>query len=136
MSLKIWIDGQFHDKENAKVSVYDHGLLYGDGVFEGLRLYRGRLFQGEAHMRRLFDSAKAIRLKIPYTGEQLRAAVELTAKTNNLADCYVRLVVTRGPGYLGLNPQKCTSPAVIIITDTIEMYPPEMYQKGLAVITA
>jgi len=136
MSLKVWIDGKLHDKEDARISVYDHGLLYGDGVFEGLRVYHGRVFELHAHMRRLFDSANAIRLSIPYTAEQLRTAIEETVRVNSFTDCYIRLVVTRGVGYLGLNPNKCAKPSVIIITDTIEMYPQEMYEKGMSTITA
>jgi branched-chain amino acid aminotransferase len=136
MPLKVWIDGQLYDKENAKVSVYDHGLLYGDGVFEGIRVYGGRIFEPDAHLRRLQESAKAIRLIIPLPPEKIRAAIEQTFKANSFTDCYVRLIVTRGVGYLGLNPNKCASPSVIIITDTIEMYPPEMYQKGMSVITS
>ncbi len=136
MSLKVWMDGRLMDKADAKVSVYDHGLLYGDGVFEGIRLYHGKVFEAEAHLRRLFDSAKSIRLTIPYPAEQLKAAILETAKANNFTDCYVRLVVTRGVGYLGLNPNKCASPSVFIITDTIEMYPKEVYEKGMAVITS
>lgn len=136
MSLKIWIDGRLVDKADAKISVYDHGLLYGDGVFEGIRIYHGRIFQSDAHFRRLYDSAKAIRLKIPYSAEQLKAAVDETARANSFVDCYVRLVVTRGVGYLGLNPAKCATPSVFIITDTIEMYPKEVYEKGMSIITA
>jgi branched-chain amino acid aminotransferase len=136
MSLKVWIDGQLYDKENAKISVYDHGLLYGDGVFEGIRVYGGRIFEVEAHLLRLFDSAKAIRLAIPLTIAQIRAGIEQTIKANGFSDCYIRLVVTRGVGYLGLNPNRCSHPSTIIITDTIEMYPPEMYAKGISVITA
>jgi len=136
MSLKVWIDGRLMDKADAKVSVYDHGLLYGDGVFEGIRLYHGKVFEADAHLRRLFDSAKSIRLTIPFAPEQLKSAIQETAKANNFADCYVRLVVTRGVGYLGLNPNKCSSPSVFIITDTIEMYPKEVYEKGMAVITS
>src|ERR1700722_7152404 len=136
MSLKVWIDGQLFDKENAKISVYDHGLLYGDGVFEGIRIYRGRIFEADAHLRRLFDSARAIRLNIPMSIEQIRSAIEKTFKANNFDDCYVRLVVTRGAGYLGLNPDRCAHPSVIIIADTIELYPPAMYEKGMSVITA
>jgi branched-chain amino acid aminotransferase len=136
MSLKVWVDGQLHDKENAKISVYDHGLLYGDGVFEGLRVYEGRIFEFEAHVRRLFDSAKAIRLTIPIPAAQIRAAIDLTAQTNGFSDCYVRLIATRGSGYLGLNPQKCSNPSVIVIADKIEMYPPELYRKGMSIITA
>jgi branched-chain amino acid aminotransferase len=136
MSLKIWIDGHLVDKADAKISVYDHGLLYGDGVFEGIRIYHGRIFEWAAHVQRLFDSAKAIRLIIPYTSEQIKAAVEETAKANSFTDCYVRLVVTRGVGYLGLSPSKCANPTVFIITDLIEMYPKVVYEKGMAIITA
>jgi len=136
MSLKIWIDGKFHDKENAKISVFDHGLLYGDGVFEGIRSYEGRVFRLEEHLRRFYDSAKAIRLTVPMTAEQIASAIAQTIQINNLPNCYIRLVVTRGVGYLGLNPQKCSSPTVFIIADSIEMYPAEMYQKGVAVITS
>jgi branched-chain amino acid aminotransferase len=136
MPLKVWMDGRLVDKADAKVSVYDHGLLYGDGVFEGIRLYHGRIFKPAEHLRRLFDSAKGIRLTIPYSAEQLKAAIEETARSNNFTDCYVRLVVTRGVGYLGLNPNKCPTPSVFIISDTIEMYPKEVYEQGMAVITA
>jgi branched-chain amino acid aminotransferase len=136
MPLKIWLDGRLVEKADAKISVYDHGLLYGDGLFEGIRQYHGRIFECEAHLRRLFDSAKAIRLTIPYTASQLKAAIEETARANNFTDCYIRLVVTRGVGYLGLNPNKCANPSVFIITDTIEMYPKEVYDKGMAVITS
>jgi branched-chain amino acid aminotransferase len=134
--LKVWIDGEFVDKDQAKISVYDHGLLYGDGVFEGIRLYGGKVFEADAHIRRLYDSAKAIRLNIPITPQQMLAAIEQTAKANNLTDCYVRALVTRGVGYLGLNPNKCTNPSVIVITDFIELYSKEMYEKGIPVITA
>jgi len=136
MSLKVWMDGKLVDKDDAKISVYDHGLLYGDGVFEGIRVYNGKIFEAAAHLRRLFDSARAIRLTIPYTAAQLQAAIEETFRLNHFTDCYVRLVVTRGIGYLGLNPNKCLKPAVFIITDTIEMYPKEMYENGMPVITA
>jgi branched-chain amino acid aminotransferase len=136
MPLKVWMDGKLVDKSDAKVSVYDHGLLYGDGIFEGIRIYHGRIFEPDAHLQRLFDSAKSIRLTIPFTADQLRTGIEETAKANNFTDCYVRLVVTRGVGYLGLNPNKCSTPSAFIITDTIEMYPKEVYEKGMAVITA
>lgn len=136
MPLKVWIDGKLYDKDDAKISVYDHGLLYGDGVFEGIRVYSGRIFKLDAHLDRLWDSAKAIRLTIPCSRDEVRAAMELTVKTNNFTDCYIRLVVTRGVGYLGLNPNKCARPSVIVIADTIEMYPRETYEKGMAVITA
>ena len=136
MALKVWIDGRLHDKEDAKISVYDHGLLYGDGVFEGIRVYNGRIFECDAHIDRLWASAKAVRMTIPLSREQVRSAMEETIKANNFRDCYIRLVVTRGVGYLGLNPNKCPTPTVIVITDTIDMYPKETYEKGMTVITA
>jgi branched-chain amino acid aminotransferase len=136
MALKVWIDGKLVDKADAKISVYDHGLLYGDGVFEGIRAYSGRIFEAEAHLKRLWHSAKAIRLVIPLSPEQLRSAIEQTIRANNFTDCYLRVVVTRGAGYLGLNPNKCSSPSVFVIADTIEMYPREMYEQGMPVITA
>ena len=134
--LKVWIDGELLPKANAKLSVYDHGLLYGDGVFEGIRIYNGRIFEAEAHARRLWDSAKAIRMNIPITQQQLIDAIYLTAHANHFTDCYVRAVVTRGTGYLGLNPNKCPNPTVFIITDLIEMYPREMYENGMSIITS
>src|SRR5688572_18468395 len=117
MSLKVWIDGKFFNKEDARISVYDHGLLYGDGVFEGIRAYNGRIFRLDAHLRPLYDSARAIRLTIPMSMEEMGQAIENTVKTNNLTDCYIRAVVTRGVGYLGLNPNKCPKPSVVIISD-------------------
>lgn len=136
MGLKIWIDGTLYDRENARISVYDHGLLYGDGVFEGIRVYSGRIFECEAHLRRLYDSARAIRLTIPLSAEELRAAMDTTVRANGFSDCYIRAVVTRGAGYLGLNPRKCPRPTVFIIADSIEMFPPEKCERGLALITA
>jgi len=136
MGLKIWLDGKFYDKADAKVSVYDHGLLYGDGVFEGMRVYNGKLFEAESHFRRLYESARAIRLTIPFLAEHLKAATDETFKINKFTDCYIRLVVTRGVGNLGLGPNKCETPTVFIIADTIELYPKEMYEKGMSVITA
>jgi branched-chain amino acid aminotransferase len=136
MALKVWIDGNLYDKADAKVSVYDHGLLYGDGVFEGIRIYSGRIFECDAHLKRLYDSARAIRLTIPISPAEFKAAMELTFKTNGFTDCYIRAVVTRGTGYLGISPHKCAQPSVIIISDTIELYPREMYEKGMAIITA
>ena len=136
MSLKVWIDGTLHDKADAKISVYDHGLLYGDGVFEGVRVYHGRIFESDAHLGRLYDSAKAIRLTIPMSREQLRSAMEETVLANNFRDCYLRVIVTRGVGYLGLNPNKCPRPSIIIIADLIELYAKEIYESGMAVITA
>jgi len=136
MALKVWIDGKFYDKDDAKVSVYDHGLLYGDGVFEGIRVYNGRIFECQAHIRRLYDSARAIRMTIPVSPAEYIAAMEQTVKVNNFTDCYIRAIVTRGAGYLGLSPNKCPKPSIIIIADTIELYPREMYEKGMAIITA
>ena len=136
MAKKVWIDGQLVDTSDAKLSVYDHGTLYGDGVFEGIRVYSGRVFECKAHLQRLYASARAVRLEIPYTAEQLEAAMYQTVKANGFTDCYIRLVVTRGAGYLGLSPTKCPTPAVFCIADTIEMYPREMYENGMAIITA
>ena len=136
MSLKVWIDGQLVDKENAKVSVYDHGLLYGDGVFEGIRAYSGKIFECKAHLQRLFESAKAIRLTIPYTAAKIEETIYETMAANNFQDCYIRLIVTRGVGTLGLDPNRSPGPTLIIITDLIRLYPQEMYDNGMAVITS
>lgn len=136
MSSKVWIDGNFVPRDEAKVSIFDHGLLYGDGVFEGIRAYSGKIFECKAHMRRLFDSARAIRLTIPYTAEEIEANIYECLKLNNLSDSYIRLVVTRGVGTLGLDPQNCARPSVFIITELIRLYPAEMYENGMAVITA
>lgn len=136
MSLKIYINGRLVDKDDAKISVYDHGLLYGDGVFEGLRSYGGKVFRLEEHVRRLYDSAKAIWLKIPLSPAEMSAAVNDTLKANGLSDAYIRLVVTRGAGSLGLDPNRTSDPQVIIIADRIQLYPPELYEKGLEIITA
>src|SRR5687768_9532329 len=136
MSLKIWISGQLYDKENAKISVYDHGLLYGDGVFEGMRSYSGKVFRLKQHLDRLWASAKAIWLKIPISQEEMAKAVNDTLATNGIKDGYIRLVVTRGAGSLGLDPNKCSNPQVIIITDHISLYPKEFYDNGLTIITA
>lgn len=135
-NLLVWLDGKLVPNVEAKISVYDHGVLYGDGVFEGIRQYNGRVFEKEAHLKRLYDSAQAIRLKIPFSLEQLSAALEETLQANKLRDCYIRLVVTRGIGYLGISPRNCETPAVFIIADSIQMYPAEMYQNGMAIITA
>jgi branched-chain amino acid aminotransferase len=136
MDPLIWVDGKLVSKADAKVSVYDHGLLYGDGVFEGIRQYNGRIFEKEAHIERLFESAKGIRLAMPYTREQIGAALEETVAANKLRDCYIRLVVTRGVGYLGVSPKNCVAPVTFIIADSIQMYPAETYQTGMAIITA
>jgi branched-chain amino acid aminotransferase len=134
--MKVWIDGRLVEKADAKVSVFDHGLLYGDGVFEGIRAYHAKIFECEAHLDRLYQSAKAIRLIIPLSRDQIRSAIEETIKANNFTDCYIRLVVTRGVGTLGLSPMRCERPSVFVITDLLELYPREMYEKGMAVITA
>lgn len=134
--FKVWINGTLFDKENAKVSVYDHGLLYGDGVFEGLRSYGGKVFRLEAHLNRLWNSAKAILLEIPISRDELARAVNETLAANGLADGYIRLVVTRGAGSLGLDPHRTANPQIIIITDHITVYPEELYRQGLEIITA
>ena len=135
MSLKVYINGKLFDKEDAKVSVYDHGLLYGDGVFEGIRSYGGKVFRLGEHLDRLWESAKAIWLEIPGTKEEMAKAVEETLKVNGIEDGYIRLIVTRGAGTLGLDPNKCSDPRVIIITDLISLYPDELYENGLEIIT-
>jgi len=136
MALKIFLGDKLVDEADAKVSVFDHGLLYGDGVFEGIRVYGGRVFLHQQHIDRLFESAKAIRLVIPMTAVNLITAVEATVKANNIHDGYVRLVVTRGAGSLGLDIRKTSNPQVIIIADTISLYPPETYTKGMNLVTA
>jgi branched-chain amino acid aminotransferase len=136
MALQVYIAGQYYDKENAKISVYDHGLLYGDGVFEGMRSYSGKVFRMKEHMDRLYESAEAICLKIPITKQEMEQAVYDTLKKNSLVDAYIRLVVTRGAGALGLDPTQTSHPQVIIITDSIKLYPSEFYDKGLKIITA
>lgn len=133
--MKVYIDGQFYAKEDAKVSVFDHGLLYGDGVFEGIRFYDGKVFRFDEHLRRLELSARAIALKLPITLEEIKEATLETIRQNELRDGYVRLVLTRGPGDLGLNPLLCPKASVIVIASTIKLYPPEMYANGLAVAT-
>ena len=134
-SPQIYINGELFDKENAKVSVFDHGLLYGDGVFEGMRSYGGRIFRLDEHLQRLWESAKAIWLEIPMTPEAIAAAVRDTLRVNSIQDGYVRLVVTRGAGTLGLDPNKCSDPQVIIIADHITLYPDEFYEFGLEIVT-
>ncbi len=136
MSLKVYIGGKFVDKEDAKISVYDHGLLYGDGVFEGIRSYAGKVFRMKEHVDRLYESARAIHLVIPMTRDEMARAIEDTLAINNFTDAYIRLVVTRGAGSLGLDPRRTTDPQVIIITDSISLYPEEYYENGLAIITA
>jgi branched-chain amino acid aminotransferase len=133
--MKIFIDGKFCSERDAKVSVFDHGLLYGDGVFEGIRAYNGRVFKLKEHIDRLFYSAKAILLNIPMTPEQVMKATVETIRANKLRDCYVRLIVTRGIGTLGLNPRSCKKPSVIIIAGKIQVYPAELYARGMDIVT-
>ncbi len=134
--LKIFISGKLYDQADAKISVYDHGLLYGDGVFEGIRSYSGKVFRLDQHLERLWNSARAIWLEIPMTREAMARAVRDTLAANNLQDGYIRLVVTRGAGTLGLDPNRTSNPQVIIITDKIAMYPEEHYRNGLEIVTA
>lgn len=135
MGLKIYINGQILPQEEARISVFDHGLLYGDGVFEGIRAYNGKIFTLDQHLDRLYNSATAIALKIPITKAEMSDAIKKTMEANNQADSYIRLVVTRGVGKLGLDPNKCSMPQVIIIADTIELYPKALYEKGLDIVT-
>jgi branched-chain amino acid aminotransferase len=136
MALQVYISGKLFDKEDAKISVYDHGLLYGDGVFEGLRSYNGKVFRMAEHLDRLWKSARAICLEIPLGQAALAQAVNETLAANNIKDGYVRLIVTRGAGALGLDPNRTSHPQVIIIADHISLYPQEMYEHGLEIITA
>jgi branched-chain amino acid aminotransferase len=131
----IYIDGQFYTQENAKVSVFDHGLLYGDGIFEGIRFYNGRVFRLEEHIDRLWDSARSICLEIPLSKTEMTEALLETIRQNDLRDGYIRQIVTRGIGNLGLNPTQCERPSVIIIATTIALYSEALYQKGLTVVT-
>ncbi|GAB1402214.1 branched-chain-amino-acid transaminase [Elusimicrobiota bacterium] len=133
--MKIYLDGKFLEKQDAVVSVFDHGLLYGDGVFEGIRAYNGRVFRLGEHIDRLWDSAKAIALCIPITKSEMEKIVLETLKINKLDDAYIRLVITRGVGDLGLDPAKCPKPTIFVITDKISLYPEELYENGLEVIT-
>ena len=133
--MKVYIDGVMYAEPDAKVSVFDHGLLYGDGIFEGIRFYNGRVFKLTEHLERLWDSAKAIRLTIPMTFQELEEATLATIRENGLRDGYIRLVVTRGKGNLGLSPDRCPKASVIIIADKIQLYPEEKYEKGMVMVT-
>src|SRR5438876_1267296 len=133
--MKVYIDGKYYDERNARVSVFDHGLLYGDGVFEGIRAYNGRVFKLKEHIDRLFCSAKAILLTIPMRHAEVMAATVETCRQNRIRDGYIRLLVTRGVGTLGLNPNRCKRPSVIIIADRIQLYPKELYERGLDIVT-
>ncbi len=134
--MKIYIDGTYYERENAKISVYDHGLLYGDGIFEGIRIYGGKIFRLREHLQRLYSSAQALALTIPLTMDQMETAVREAVRVNGRTEGYIRLVVTRGVGNLGINPMQCVRASVIIIADDIQLYPEEMYAKGIPVITS
>ncbi len=136
MPATVWIDGKWYDRASGVVSVYDHGLLYGDGVFEGIRAYGGRVFRLGAHLDRLYASAKAIWLDVPLPKAELGRVVEDGLAKSGIKDAYIRLVVTRGVGDLGLDPRKCAKPSIICITDTIALWSPERYEKGLTALTA
>ena len=132
----IWIDGKYYDRDSAKVSVFDHGLLYGDGVFEGIRAYNGRIFRLDAHLDRLYDSAKAINLDVPLTPAEMQAMVAEAYAKSKMQDSYIRLVITRGVGDLGLDPRKCVRPTIICIVDTIRLWPQDRYDRGLVCVSA
>ena len=134
--MKIWLNDALVDESEAKISVFDHGLLYGDGVFEGIRVYCGKIFEAGAHIERLYASALAIRLQIPVDQPTMTEYMETTVRANGLRDAYIRLVVTRGIGTLGLNPLVCKHAQIIIIAATIQLYPPELYESGLRVVSA
>jgi branched-chain amino acid aminotransferase len=135
MTPKVYINGKFFDKPDAKISVYDHGLLYGDGVFEGIRIYDGKVFRLKEHVERLYQSARAIKLEIPLSPPQMIEAIQATATANNKHNGYIRPLVTRGAGYLGLDPRKTSDPQVVIIVDDIMLYPPELYENGMEIAT-
>ena len=134
--MKIWFDGKLVDKEEAKVSVFDHGTLYGDGCFEGIRFYSGKVFRLQEHIVRLFDSMRYLMIELPWSFEEVCAATEETVAASGMQDGYIRLVVTRGIGDLGLNPKNCPKPSMFIIAQDIALYPKEMYEKGLSMITS
>ena len=133
--MKVYIDGSLHDEKDARISVLDHGLLYGDGVFEGIRFYNRRVFRLEEHVRRLYDSARSILLNVPITPEEMTEAVLATCRANDLTDGYIRLVLTRGTGSMGLSPFRCPKASIIIIACSIQLYPEEAYQNGLVMAT-
>jgi len=136
MALKIWLDDKLVDQADAKISVFDHAVLYGDGVFEGIRVYNGRIFEPDAHIKRLYESANAIRLDIPMNKAELIEATRQTVEANGIVDGYIRLVVTRGIGDLGLDPFTCEKSMLFIIADTIQLYPEELYETGMKIISA
>jgi branched-chain amino acid aminotransferase len=134
--MKVWIDGQLVDESEAKLSVFDHCTLYGDGVFEGIRIYGGKIFRCRDHVDRFYESARKIRLSIPWSKEEIVSAMQKTIAANEQVDGYIRMVITRGAGSLGLNPMICAPPSVFIIVSSIALYPPDMYEKGMGVIIA
>jgi branched-chain amino acid aminotransferase len=134
-AMKVYIDGKYYSERDAKVSVFDHGLLYGDGIFEGIRAYHGRVFKLKEHIDRLFCSAKAILLDMPWSHAHIMKATVETCRMNKVRDGYIRLVVTRGIGTLGLNPNRCKNPSLIIIAGKIQLYPPELYENGMGIVT-
>jgi len=134
--MKVWLNGKLYEKEEARVSVFDHGLLYGDGVFEGIRIYDGCVYRLDAHLDRLWASAQYIKLDIPMSRNEMRQAIAETIRANNIRNGYIRLVITRGEGDLGLNPQNCPHPTVFIIVDQIRLFPDELYREGVEVISA
>ena len=136
MSIQVYVNGQYFPKEEAKISVFDHGFLYGDGIFEGIRAYGGRVFRLKEHIDRLYDGVRGIMLDIPLTKEEMTEVVLETLRKNKLQDAYIRLVVSRGTGDLGLDPRKCQKPTVICITDKIVLYPEKLYNEGMEIITA
>lgn len=136
MPRTVWIDGKLVPSEQATVSVFDHGLLYGDGVFEGMRIYGGKVFRLKEHLVRLDESARAICLQLPHTLDEIAAATNETVEANGLVDGYIRLIVTRGPGTLGIDPARCEKPCMIIIAAEMAMYPREYYENGLEIITS
>jgi len=134
--MQIYIDGEYFDRDTAKVSVFDHGLLYGDGVFEGIRVYRRRIFRLEAHLERLYDSARALALTIPHRLGELATIVSETVRRNQREDAYIRLIITRGAGALGIDPSSCPRPGVIVIVDDVRVYSKELYAGGIKVMTS
>jgi len=134
--MKIYIDGKFYEKEEAKVSVYDHGLLYGDGVFEGIRVYNGRIFMLDEHIDRLFESCKGLLIDPIWTKEEIKELCIEACGQNGIHDGYIRLLITRGVGDLGIDVRKCKKPSIIIIADQIQLYPDSFYKQGLRLITS
>ncbi|MFH0802881.1 MAG: branched-chain-amino-acid transaminase [bacterium] len=134
--MEVYIDGKFHPAEEARISVWDHGLLYGDGVFEGIRVYGDRVFRLDEHLKRLYDSARSIALKIPLSRHELKGVTLECCRRNKMSDGYIRIVVTRGRGDLGIDPRKCARATLIVIVDNISLFPAESYDKGVRVVTA